>query len=44
MEEQEVAADRQKAHVLNEVQVAQLVKLGTAIEQHYSVPQDKAYY
>ncbi|HET7090413.1 MAG TPA: PEP/pyruvate-binding domain-containing protein, partial [Anaerolineae bacterium] len=38
--EYEVEAHRRRAQVLNAAQVAELVKLGAAIETHYGQPQD----
>jgi phosphohistidine swiveling domain-containing protein len=39
-EERPVEVDRRRAQVLDEAQVAQLVRLGGAIEAHYHTPQD----
>ncbi len=39
-EEREVEASKRRAPVLNAAQVAELAKLGAAIESHYGVPQD----
>ncbi len=39
-EERQVEASKRRAQVLNAAQVAALVKLGAAIEIHYSAPQD----
>ena len=39
-EEQAVEANRRHAQVLDAAQVAQLVRLGSAIEAHYATPQD----
>ena len=39
-EERQVQADRGRAPVLNAAQVAELAKLGAAIEAHYGLPQD----
>ncbi len=39
-EERAVEADRRHAQVLDAAQVAQLVRLGSAIEAHYTTPQD----
>ena len=39
-EEREVEAGKRRAQVLNAAQVAELVKLGAAIETHYGTPQD----
>ena len=39
-EERAVEANRRRAQVLDATQVAQLVRLGSAIEAHYATPQD----
>jgi pyruvate,water dikinase len=39
-EERAVEADRRRARVLDAAQVAQLVRLSSAIEAHYATPQD----
>src|SRR6266581_2797322 len=39
-EERAVETDRRRAQVLDAAQVAQLVRLGSAIEAHYATPQD----
>ncbi len=39
-EERAVEANRRRAQVLDGAQVAQLVRLGSAIEAHYATPQD----
>ncbi len=39
-EERAVEANRRRAQVLDAAQVAQLVRLGSAIEAHYATPQD----
>lgn len=39
-EERKVEASQRRAQVLNTAQVAELVKLGAAIEVHYGAPQD----
>ena len=39
-EERAVEADRRSAQVLDAAQVAQLARLGNAIEAHYHIPQD----
>ena len=39
-EEREVEASKRRAQVLNAAQVAELAKLGAAIESHYGLPQD----
>src|SRR3989449_11463245 len=39
-EEHAVETDRRHAQVLDAAQVAQLVRLGSAIEAHYATPQD----